>query len=62
MLILEQLAAHYLKEKRSSLEIAVSMSESFNGTDSSADSVEPSTYVGQFARLIEEGDALITQP
>ncbi|KAL5550855.1 hypothetical protein UlMin_001031 [Ulmus minor] len=57
-----QLAAHYLKEKRSSLEIAVSMSETFNEIDSSAESVVPSTYVGQFARLIEQENALVMQP
>ncbi|PON44825.1 Foie gras liver health family [Parasponia andersonii] len=57
-----QLAAHYLKEKRSSLEITVSISETLNESDSSADSVVPSVYVGQFARLIEQGDAFLMHP
>ncbi|XP_021804548.1 trafficking protein particle complex subunit 11 [Prunus avium] len=55
-----QLAAHYLKEKRSSLEFAVSMSE--GEIDYSAESVVPSSYLGQFARLIEQGDAFVMQP
>ncbi|KAF7829082.1 trafficking protein particle complex subunit 11 [Senna tora] len=51
-----QLAAQYLSEKRSALELAVSMSEASNEIDSSAESVIPSVYVGQFARLLEQGD------
>ncbi|KAL5063542.1 hypothetical protein RYX36_025279 [Vicia faba] len=51
-----QLAAHYLSEKRSALELAISMSEIPNEVDIGADSVVPSAYVGQFARLLEEGD------
>ncbi|CAL0330809.1 unnamed protein product [Lupinus luteus] len=51
-----QLAAHYLSEKRSALELAISMSETSTEIDSGADSVVPSVYVGQFARLIEQGD------
>ncbi|KAJ1434079.1 Tetratricopeptide-like helical domain superfamily [Sesbania bispinosa] len=51
-----QLAAHYLSEKRSALELAISMSETSNEIDSGADSVVPSAYVGQFARLLEQGD------
>ncbi|XP_061351446.1 uncharacterized protein LOC133296470 [Gastrolobium bilobum] len=51
-----QLAAHYLSEKRSTLELAISMSETFNAIDSGADSVVPSVYAGQFARLLEQGD------
>lgn len=51
-----QLAAHYLSEKRSALELAISMSETPDEVDSGADSVVPSVYVGQFARLIEQGD------
>ncbi|EXC26259.1 hypothetical protein L484_022833 [Morus notabilis] len=60
--ILKQLAAQYLKEKRTSLEVAVSISETLNATDSSAESVVPSTYVGQFARLIEQGNEFVMQP
>ncbi|PRQ47168.1 putative Foie gras liver health family 1 [Rosa chinensis] len=55
-----QLAAHYLKEKRSSLDFAVSMSE--GDIDYSAESVAPSSHMGQFARLIEQGDAFVMQP
>ncbi|CAJ1942175.1 unnamed protein product [Sphenostylis stenocarpa] len=51
-----QLAAHYLSEKRSVLELAISMSETNNEIDSVVDSVVPSVYVGQFARLLEQGD------
>lgn len=57
-----QLAAQYLKEKRTSLEVAVSISETLNGTDGSAESVVPSMYVGQFARLIEQGNEYVMQP
>ncbi|TKY46502.1 Trafficking protein particle complex subunit 11 [Spatholobus suberectus] len=51
-----QLAAHYLSEKRSALELAISMSETSNEIDSVADSVVPSVYVGQCAQLLEQGD------
>ncbi|KAK7346263.1 hypothetical protein VNO80_20778 [Phaseolus coccineus] len=51
-----QLAAHYLSEKRSALELAISMSETSNENDSVVESVVPSVYMGQFARLLEEGD------
>ena len=53
---LKQLAAHYLSEKRSALELAISMSETSNENDSVVESVVPSVYVGQFARLLEHGD------
>ncbi|KAH9619986.1 hypothetical protein KSS87_010817 [Heliosperma pusillum] len=49
-----QLAAQYLIEKRSCLEMALSMWEVFNETDAAADSVIPSGYIGQFARLLEQ--------
>ncbi|CAI9767812.1 unnamed protein product [Fraxinus pennsylvanica] len=48
-----QLSAHYLKEKNSCLEFAISMSEDVGGIDGSVDSVVASVYVGQFARLLE---------
>ncbi|MBA0579295.1 hypothetical protein E1A91_D07G201600v1 [Gossypium mustelinum] len=52
-----QSAAKYLKEKRSALELTVSNSETFSeNDDGSAESVVPSVYIGQFARLIEQGD------
>ncbi|KDP24923.1 hypothetical protein JCGZ_24301 [Jatropha curcas] len=56
-----QLAGHYLKEKRTSLELALSMSQAADEIDCSAESVAPSVYVGQFARLLEQGDALAMQ-
>ncbi|GAV86182.1 Gryzun domain-containing protein/Foie-gras_1 domain-containing protein [Cephalotus follicularis] len=55
-----QLAAHHLKEKRSSLEITLSMSA--NENNSSAESVAPSVYVGQFAQLLEQGDVCTMHP
>uniref|UniRef100_A0A2P2KI04 Uncharacterized protein MANES_02G116600 n=1 Tax=Rhizophora mucronata TaxID=61149 RepID=A0A2P2KI04_RHIMU len=57
-----QLAAHYLKEKGTSLELSLLVSEAVDEIDSSAQSVVPSIYVGQFARLIEQGDAFAMQP
>ncbi|KAJ0040188.1 hypothetical protein Pint_28761 [Pistacia integerrima] len=57
-----QLAANYLKEKRSSLELALSMSETSNEIDTSAESVVPSLYVGQFAQLLEQGDSATMKP
>ncbi|CAK7357578.1 unnamed protein product [Dovyalis caffra] len=56
-----QLAAHYLKEKRTSLELLLTMSETADELDSNAESVGPSIYVGQFARFLEQGDALTMQ-
>ncbi|KAJ6376624.1 hypothetical protein OIU76_025724 [Salix suchowensis] len=56
-----QLAAHHLKEKRATLELSITMSETADEIDSNAESVAPSIYVGQFARLLEQGDALIMQ-
>ncbi|KAA8532099.1 hypothetical protein F0562_006759 [Nyssa sinensis] len=55
-----QLAAHYLKEKKSSLELALSMSEA--EIDGMAESVVPAVYVGQFARLLEQGNTFSMQP
>ncbi|KAI8541025.1 hypothetical protein RHMOL_Rhmol08G0030600 [Rhododendron molle] len=57
-----QLAAQYLKEKRSCLELTLSMSETATDIDSNAESVAPSVYVGQFARLLEQGDTYVMQP
>ncbi|XP_022739671.1 trafficking protein particle complex subunit 11 [Durio zibethinus] len=57
-----QSAAQHLEEKRSSLELAVSISEAFNDNDDgSAESVVQSIYIGQFARLLEQGDDLAMQ-
>ncbi|XP_010270568.1 PREDICTED: trafficking protein particle complex subunit 11 isoform X2 [Nelumbo nucifera] len=58
---LRELAAHYLREKKCCLELALSASEAVAEIESSADSVIPSVYVGQFARLLEQGDALVMQ-
>ncbi|GAB4847648.1 hypothetical protein Ancab_026709 [Ancistrocladus abbreviatus] len=58
-----QLASHYLKEKRSCLELSLSMLESSNELGGTAESVIPSVYVGQFARLLEQtDDAVAMQP
>ncbi|XP_052196594.1 uncharacterized protein LOC127803957 [Diospyros lotus] len=57
-----QLAAQYLKEKRSCLEVALSMSTTTNDVDGNGESVVPSVYVGQFARLLEEADTYVMQP
>ncbi|KAK8653879.1 hypothetical protein V6N13_127862 [Hibiscus sabdariffa] len=52
-----QSAAQYMMEKRSALDLAVSNSETFNENDyGSAESVIPSVYIGQFARLLEQDD------
>lgn len=52
-----QLAAHYLKDKKSALELLLSMSETAQEIDSSSESITPSVYVGQFAQLLEKGEA-----
>ncbi|KAM7519940.1 hypothetical protein LguiB_018902 [Lonicera macranthoides] len=57
-----QLAAQNLKEKRSCLELALSMSDTFDDVDGSAESVVPSVYMGQFARLLEHGETFEMQP
>ncbi|XP_047314909.1 trafficking protein particle complex subunit 11 isoform X2 [Impatiens glandulifera] len=51
-----QLAAHYLKEKKSCSEIALSMMETTNKSDNDVDSIVPSIYIGQYARVTEEGE------
>lgn len=56
LIFVKQLAAHNLSEKRSALEVTISMSETCDGVDSNAQSVVPSVYVGQFTRLVEQGD------
>ncbi|GMH06620.1 hypothetical protein Nepgr_008460 [Nepenthes gracilis] len=55
-----QLASHYLKEKRSCLDLSLSMLEASYEIDGSAESVMPSIYVGQFARLLEKSDGVIS--
>ncbi|GKV21863.1 hypothetical protein SLEP1_g31801 [Rubroshorea leprosula] len=57
-----QSAAHYLKEKRGALKLALSIFETWNEIDNSVESVVPSIYVGQFARLLEQGNDLAMQP
>lgn len=54
-----QLAAQYLKEKKSCVEIAVSMMPA--ETDESCDSIVPSLYVGQYARLLDLGETSVMQ-
>uniref|UniRef100_A0A1J3JCK7 Trafficking protein particle complex subunit 11 n=1 Tax=Noccaea caerulescens TaxID=107243 RepID=A0A1J3JCK7_NOCCA len=53
-----QLAAHYLKDKKSALELLLSMSKTAQEIDSSSESITPSVYVGQFAQLLEKGEVL----
>ncbi|XP_021911442.1 LOW QUALITY PROTEIN: uncharacterized protein LOC110825300, partial [Carica papaya] len=60
--ILKQSAAHFLKEKRSAFELALSMSETASDITSSEESVVPFVYVGQFARLLEQVDGFAMQP
>ncbi|KAL1820489.1 hypothetical protein ACET3Z_015358 [Daucus carota] len=57
-----QSAAQYLMEKRACLELGLSMLDSSNDVDGNGDSVVPSAYVGQFARLLEHGDTFEMQP
>lgn len=50
-------------EKRSCLEIAISLWEVISENDGAAESVIPSSYVGQFARLLEQDhEELALQP
>ncbi|KAI3668917.1 hypothetical protein L6452_40134 [Arctium lappa] len=56
-----QFAAQFLKEKKTSIEIALSMSDASSETDDTSDSVVPSLYVGQFVRLLELGDTSVMQ-
>ncbi|KAF2291669.1 hypothetical protein GH714_028028 [Hevea brasiliensis] len=57
-----QLAGHYLKEKTKSFALSLSMLQNADEIDGSSESVTPSVYVGQFARLLEQGDAFAVQP
>ncbi|GAB2226226.1 hypothetical protein Drorol1_Dr00022027 [Drosera rotundifolia] len=58
-----QLASHYLKEKRASLELVLSTWKGSDEDDVIVESVVPSTYIGQFARLPEQNkNAVATQP
>ncbi|GLT39370.1 hypothetical protein SLA2020_135670 [Shorea laevis] len=57
-----QSAARYLKEKRGALELALSILETWNENDSGTESAVPSIYVGQFSRLLEQGNDLAMQP
>ncbi|XP_042508074.1 trafficking protein particle complex subunit 11-like isoform X2 [Macadamia integrifolia] len=56
-----ELAAHYMREKRCCLEIALSASETSKRIESSSESVIQSVFVGQFARLLEQGEAFAMQ-
>ncbi|KAJ4962840.1 hypothetical protein NE237_022779 [Protea cynaroides] len=56
-----ELAAHYMREKRHCQEVALSASESSKGIGSSSESVIQSIFVGQFTRLLKQGEAA-TQP
>ncbi|KAL8251541.1 hypothetical protein R6Q59_035234 [Mikania micrantha] len=54
-----QLAAQFLKEKKTCVEFAVSVTPI--DTDESCDSIVPSLYVGQFARLLDLGETSVMQ-
>lgn len=56
-----QFAANYLKEKRSCFEVSLSMTETGHEISGNDESVIPSAFVGQFARLLEESDELSVQ-
>ncbi|XP_043708533.1 trafficking protein particle complex subunit 11-like isoform X2 [Telopea speciosissima] len=56
-----ELAAHYMREKRCCLEVALSASETSKRIESSSESVIQSVFVGQFARLLEQGEAFVMQ-
>ncbi|XP_050227586.1 uncharacterized protein LOC126677146 isoform X2 [Mercurialis annua] len=56
-----QLAGQYLKEKKTSFELALAMLQTNDEIDSNSESVVPSIYVGQFARLLEQGDTFSMQ-
>ncbi|XP_065866618.1 uncharacterized protein [Euphorbia lathyris] len=57
-----KLASNYLKEKRTSFELTVSMFPTADEIDGSTEAMAPYIYVGQFARLLEQGDAVVMQP
>ncbi|XP_076926004.1 uncharacterized protein LOC143589023 [Bidens hawaiensis] len=54
-----QLAAQFLREKKKCVGTAVSMMPA--ETDDSSDSIVPSLYVGQFARLLDLGETSVMQ-
>ncbi|KAJ0250002.1 hypothetical protein HA466_0142200 [Hirschfeldia incana] len=53
-----QLAAHYLQNKKSALELLLSVSVAAQEIDGSSESITPSVYVGQFSQLREKGEEL----
>ncbi|KAJ6799926.1 trafficking protein particle complex subunit 11 [Iris pallida] len=54
-----ELSAHYLREKRNYLDFSLSTLDTIGGNP---ESVIPSTYVGQFGRLFEQGDTVTMLP
>ncbi|KAL4572642.1 hypothetical protein LXL04_019423 [Taraxacum kok-saghyz] len=56
-----QLAAQYLKEKKTCVEITLSMPDSIPESDDTSDSIVPSVYIGQFVRLLDLGDTSVMQ-
>ncbi|GJX87301.1 trafficking protein particle complex subunit 11 isoform X2 [Tanacetum coccineum] len=56
-----QFAAQLLKEKMTCVQIALSAPDAITETDESPDSIVPSLYVGQFARLLDLGDTSVMQ-
>ncbi|XP_043713514.1 trafficking protein particle complex subunit 11-like isoform X2 [Telopea speciosissima] len=56
-----ELAAHYMREKKYCQEVALSASETSKRIGSSSESVIQSVFIGQFARLLEQGEAFAMQ-
>ncbi|XP_022926701.1 trafficking protein particle complex subunit 11 isoform X1 [Cucurbita moschata] len=56
-----QLAANYLKEKRSSFELISSMYINADELEKTTESLVPSVYVGQYCRLLEQVDVTLMQ-
>ncbi|MQL73216.1 hypothetical protein Taro_005571 [Colocasia esculenta] len=60
-----QLSAHYLEKKRYSLDQSLSVQESSEVTDandSTLESISPSIFVGQYGRLLDQGDTFSMTP
>ncbi|XP_062220107.1 uncharacterized protein LOC133919663 [Phragmites australis] len=57
-----QLAATYLREKRYAIECSSSTVNLTTGVNGIPESVMPSVYVGQYVRLLEQGDTVTVLP
>ncbi|XP_038881669.1 trafficking protein particle complex subunit 11 isoform X2 [Benincasa hispida] len=56
-----QLAANYLKKKRSSFELMSSMYINADELEKTTEPLVPSIYVGQYSRLLEQVDVMVIQ-